>query len=413
MGFRDEVENIMKYLPKNRQTLLFSATVPPTVKLVVKQTLKKDFVTVDCIRDADPATHTNAQVLQRHVIVPSESRMVCAAIDVIVKLVADAKAKKEPLKLVVFLNTAHLVSFYVRVLQMLRVDAKLSELHSKKTQGFRTRVSDQFRSATDGILITTDVSARGVDYPGVTNVVQVGIADSRESYIHRLGRTGRAGKMGEGLLVLTDVERRFLDSLEGLDIPVHSEFQAIMKQPTTIKSLPTVLADSEVQSLMASAYRSLLGFYNGKLQKIGVEGIDRLVAFANNFAYQAGAKELPKFDRQTLAKMGLGRARGLNISDTSERRSGGGGGGMNRFGGSGVIDQFGSDFDGGSDRFGLSNRSSGKWLKGGGRGRNDEIISEGEESDDDNWGGGRGGGGSRGGGSRGGGSDRPRRSSRW
>ena len=82
----------------------------------------------------------------------------------------------------------------------------------------RTEESERFRAASRGMLFTSDVSSRGLDYPGVTHVVQLGAAHSRAEYIHRLGRTGRAGAEGHSLLLLHDFERNFLEQLKDLDI---------------------------------------------------------------------------------------------------------------------------------------------------------------------------------------------------
>lgn len=168
----------MSYLPRKekRQTLLFSATVPDEVKSVIRETMRKNYVTVDCIHDTDPASHTNAQVQQSHVILPSNSRLVSGTVEILAKLIADTKAANEPLKLVVFFNTAHTVGFYAELfaaMPNLTHSLPLFELHSRKSQSYRTRTSDDFRAAKEGILFTSDVSARGVDYPGVTDVVQV------------------------------------------------------------------------------------------------------------------------------------------------------------------------------------------------------------------------------------------------
>ena len=177
MGFRREVEDIISYLPSKdkRQTLLFSATVPPEVKAVMGATMQKDYVTVDCIHDTDPASHTNKQVEQTHVIVPAGTRLVTGTVDILYKLIRDTKQAGEPLKLVVFFNTAHLVGFYAALFNE-GLGVSVLELHSRKSQAFRTRTADTFRAADEAILFTSDVSARGVDYPGVTDVVQVRMA---------------------------------------------------------------------------------------------------------------------------------------------------------------------------------------------------------------------------------------------
>lgn len=177
MGFKREVEDIISYLPdkNHRQTLLFSATVPPEVKAVMAKTMRSGYVTIDCIHDTDPASHTNQQVEQTHVIVPAATRLVTGTVDILVKLIRDTKDAGEPLKLVVFFNTAHLVAFYAALFND-GLGVKVLELHSRKSQSYRTRTADAFRAADQAILFTSDVSARGVDYPGVTDVVQVSAA---------------------------------------------------------------------------------------------------------------------------------------------------------------------------------------------------------------------------------------------
>ena len=178
MGFKKDVEAIISYLPKkdDRQTLLFSATVPSDVKEVIRQTMRPKYVTVDCIHDTDPASHTNAQVAQTHVVVSSEDRLVSGTVDILRKLIADTKSVNEPLKLVVFFNTANMVAYYADLftaMPSITLGLPVLELHSRKSQPYRTRTAASFRDAKEAILFTSDVSARGVDYPGVTDVVQV------------------------------------------------------------------------------------------------------------------------------------------------------------------------------------------------------------------------------------------------
>ncbi|CAN0022860.1 unnamed protein product [Choristocarpus tenellus] len=84
------------------------------------------------------------------------------------------------------------------------------ETHSRKSQAYRTRVSESFRNNVGQIMFTSDVSARGLDYPDVTQVIQVGLPSDKAQYIHRLGRTARAGKGGSGLILLTEAEEVFL-----------------------------------------------------------------------------------------------------------------------------------------------------------------------------------------------------------
>jgi ATP-dependent RNA helicase MSS116 len=94
----------------------------------------------------------------------------------------------------------------------------VEDIHSRKSQSARTKTSERFAKATQGILFTSDVSARGLDYPNVTFVLKVGAPSSKEQYVHRTGRSARAGKSGVGLLLLCDWERFFLKDIRSLPV---------------------------------------------------------------------------------------------------------------------------------------------------------------------------------------------------
>ena len=108
----------------------------------------------------------------------------------------------------VFLTTARQTQLFAEVFNLLQLPGlnPALEIHSRKSQPQRTRVSDEFRNAESAILFSSDVSARGMDYPDVSFVMQVGVPSDKAQYVHRLGRTARAGKGGQGLLVLADFE---------------------------------------------------------------------------------------------------------------------------------------------------------------------------------------------------------------
>ena len=112
--------------------------------------------------------------------------------------------------------TARLTQLYAEAFNALGVH--VLEMHSRKSQPQRTKCAEQFREGDNLILFTSDVSARGMDYPDVTAVVQVGMPSDKAQYIHRLGRTARAGKAGGGFLLLNDFESFFLSHLSDLPI---------------------------------------------------------------------------------------------------------------------------------------------------------------------------------------------------
>ena len=169
MGFRREIKKILTFLPRNnkRQTLLFSATIPKELKQIMAETMKEDYIEVDCINDGDGADGpmaTNIRVKQSHAIIPSMDLYVSSVVRIVLEAIQDGDGNN---KIVVFFPTARMVSFFADIFNEI-MEIPALELHSKKTQGYRNRVSGQFREASSGLLFTSDVSARGVDYPKVS-----------------------------------------------------------------------------------------------------------------------------------------------------------------------------------------------------------------------------------------------------
>ncbi|RIA95770.1 P-loop containing nucleoside triphosphate hydrolase protein [Glomus cerebriforme] len=211
MGFREDIEDIVKFFPKERQTFLFSATVSKQIRQIANLSLKPDYKFIDTVDPND--VNTNLQVKQSYIITPYESHLTT-----IRNIMKEHKKSHKKGKIIVFLPTRNGTVLYAEFLRNLG-DMEVFELHSGLSQAQRTRVSNRFRkSKHDAILVTSDVSARGVDYPGVTMVLQIGAPSSREQYIHRLGRTGRAGKEGEGMLVLAPFEKEFAKIISDLPI---------------------------------------------------------------------------------------------------------------------------------------------------------------------------------------------------
>lgn len=127
--------------------------------------------------------------------------------------------KQQGYKIMVFCTTARTAGFLADLFIATGMSG-VSQIHSRMTQAARTKASNAFRNSDGGVIMfTSDVSARGVDYPGTTLVIQIGLPSSRDTYIHRLGRTARAGAAGQGILFLCDYERSFLmHTLKGLPI---------------------------------------------------------------------------------------------------------------------------------------------------------------------------------------------------
>ena len=185
MGFRPEIKKMLSMLPSKdtRQTLLFSATMPKSILEISKFALRDNFKHVDCV-GKEQSTHQ--RVPQLATVYPVESQFA--------ELLGVLREgmQTEGFKIIVFFVTARLTQLHAEL--FVRMGLPVLEIHSRKSQGHRTRISKDFRENSNKILFTSDVSARGMDYPGVSMVVQVGLPSDKAQYIHRIGRTARAGR---------------------------------------------------------------------------------------------------------------------------------------------------------------------------------------------------------------------------
>ena len=214
MGFRPDIDAIADFFPKTpiRQTFLFSATVSPAIRQIAREVLDKDHVFID-VASTD-STPVHAHIPQHYTVLPSAKEQLPNLFRIIAH---DQLANPGKSKIMVFLNTTkktELVATLLRELSKTILPARshIYEIHSKRTQSARTSASNAFRGDRSGaaILVTSDVSARGIDYPDVTRVIQVGSPTSTEQYVHRIGRTGRAGKGGRADLLLLPLEQNFV-----------------------------------------------------------------------------------------------------------------------------------------------------------------------------------------------------------
>lgn len=308
MGFRPDIERILGYLPKSRQTLLFSATYPTSLEPIVKFALKEDFKLIDTI--GEESTQTNAQVTQKSTIVSQEMHP-----HVLYWLLHDhmEQMSKTPegYKVMVFFPTARIVGFWAQIFN--HIGVRVLEMHSRKSQAQRGKLVTEFRSGKNLIMFSSDVSARGLDFEGVTLILQMGLTD-REQYIHRLGRTARAGQGGQGILVLAPFERKFLNELK--DLPVEAidgeALEARGQAAPVTKALQDVERDVNLFLAAESAYRTFLGFYINKTKALG-KSRSELIQQANTWSADAGLTRVPELEAKTAGKMGLKGSTEVNI----------------------------------------------------------------------------------------------------
>lgn len=198
MGFIDDIEWILQSVPKNRLTMLFSATLPDTIKELAKRYMRNP-------REVIISTEslTVPQTEQVYINVGRKNKLwaLCRILD----------AEKPPLAMV-FCSTKRMVDMLAHKLRAYGYSA--DGIHGDLTQTARDKVMSKFRSGKLRILIATDVAARGLDIEDVTHVFNYDIPGNPEDYVHRIGRTARAGKSGRAITFVTKEEQHLVRQIE-------------------------------------------------------------------------------------------------------------------------------------------------------------------------------------------------------
>ena len=327
MGFMNALKDIIKCLPDkaatNRQGMLFSATIAPHVQKVAHLVLAPNYKFISTIPEGEINTHE--RVPQHLVVVPTFSEVAAAMVG---SIRSEIKTVGLPVfKAIIFAPTAALVDFYGAILESMKDLPKVSVLHSRVSQGKRTSATNAFREATNGILVATDVVARGMDFPAVTNVFQVGIPSDKESYIHRLGRTARAGAEGRGTFIVAQPETFF--SKWTLKEISFEPTEADLSAKDEVKQI------AEKMDNQAKTYQAWLGYYKNHCKGLQWDNVE-LVRQGNTYAFEGlGAPEVPGLQKSTVGKMGLRGVKGLVVVPDAPRAHRGGGGGEGRSAGSG------------------------------------------------------------------------------
>ena len=200
MGFIRDVRKIVSHLPRQRHSMLFSATMPGEVAHLVDEILK------DPARiDISPATITADGIEQRVYFVPAQDKRV-----LLNELLRDPEMKR----VIVFTRTKHGANKVAEHLE--KAGHSADAIHGNKSQNARQRALDAFRNGRARILVATDIAARGIDIDGISHVVNFELPDVAESYVHRIGRTARAGAGGIAIAFCDGSERDSLRAIEKL-----------------------------------------------------------------------------------------------------------------------------------------------------------------------------------------------------
>ncbi|WP_313576081.1 DEAD/DEAH box helicase [Brevundimonas sp.] len=225
MGFIPDIERIFKLTPPRRQTLFFSATMPPEITRLTQQFLK-DPTRIEVSRPA-----TTADTITQHITrLPT----------------SDPKAKRTALRAlvergevqngIVFCNRKSEVDIVAKSLQVHGFDA--APIHGDLDQSLRMKTLSDFRSGALKLLVASDVAARGLDIPAVSHVFNYDVPHHADDYVHRIGRTGRAGRLGEAFMIVTPSDDKSLDKVlklikkEPVELPLDGiDFASIQDRP--------------------------------------------------------------------------------------------------------------------------------------------------------------------------------------
>ena len=200
MGFLRDIKKILALLPNKRQNLLFSATFSSDIKK-----LANGFLNHPVLVEATPENTTAEKVIQKVYRVNKSQKR-----DIIIKMISDGGWKQ----VLVFARTKHGANKLSEKMDKSGISS--AAIHGNKTQGARTKALDGFKKGNIRVLVATDIAARGLDIPLLPYVINYELPNIPEDYVHRIGRTGRAGANGIAISLVSHDEEEYLRNIEKL-----------------------------------------------------------------------------------------------------------------------------------------------------------------------------------------------------
>jgi len=276
IGFEEDMRAIIKLLPqKSRQTSLFSATQTKNVADLARLAIQNKPVYVSAQQTSETATVNTLE--QGFVVCESHKRFL---------LLFTFLKKNLKKKVIVFFSSCNSVKYHSELFNY--IDLPVLDLHGDQKQNKRTATFFEFCSAETGILLSTDVAARGLDIPYVDWIVQFDPPDEPKAYIHRVGRTARAGGKGRALLFLLPQELQFLKYLKQANVPVNEfEFPTSKLANVGAQLEKLVSKNYYLHKSARDAYRSYIHAYNSHSLKdvYDVQQLD-LAGVATSFGFE-------------------------------------------------------------------------------------------------------------------------------
>jgi len=221
MGFAPQIATIMRVIPKQRQTLLFSATMPPEIAKIATQHMAMP-VRIEVAPQGTAAKNVEQEIF----IIKKEDKT-----RLLQKILTDYKGT-----VLVFSRTKHGAKKIMQNIQKFGHTA--AEIHSNKSLAQRIKALDGFKTGKFRVLVATDIAARGIDVKNIELVLNFDLPDNSEDYVHRIGRTGRAGTSGKAISFATPDQRGDIQSIERL-----------IKKTLTVSKLPANLPPAPVETM--------------------------------------------------------------------------------------------------------------------------------------------------------------------
>ncbi len=223
MGFINDIKKILSLVPDKRQNLLFSATFSSDIKNLANRILDNPVLV-----EATPENTTVEKIIQKAYKVDQAKKT-----DMIIDLIAGGKWQQ----VLVFTRTKHGANRLTE--KMIKADVSAAAIHGNKSQGARTKALAGFKDGKVRVLVATDIAARGLDIPLLPHVINFELPNIPEDYVHRIGRTGRAGASGEAISLVAADEMDYLRAIEKLiDQPIPTDIMEgyePVDKPTGVK----------------------------------------------------------------------------------------------------------------------------------------------------------------------------------
>ena len=254
MGFYPDMRRLQRYLPKRLSTFMFSATFPPFVMRLSHEFMHQPEL-LSLSRDHVHVT----EVDHAYYVVPEMQRDRC-----LVRIIE----LENPASAIIFCNTKAAVHYVTIVLQRFGYDA--DELSADLSQAAREKVLSRLRTGSLRFLVATDVAARGLDVPELSHVIQYELCDDPEAYIHRAGRTGRAGASGQAFTLVNEMQE---GTLQGIGRQFKIDFQK--------RSVPS---DADIEAVVSQRVTALLEARLRSYDRVQVERMQRFLPVARALA---------------------------------------------------------------------------------------------------------------------------------